>query len=51
MRDDERDTPAAANASDHGDYRPSGAIAVTLFLAATIVVLWGFIYILSLVRG
>lgn len=51
MRDDERDAPASGGASDDGVYRPSGAIAVTLFLAGTIVLLWGFVYVLSLVRG
>lgn len=30
---------------------PSGAIAITLFLAATITVLWFGMFVLTLVRG
>ncbi len=30
---------------------PSGAIAVTLFLAATITILWLGMYVLNIVRG
>ncbi len=51
MLDDDRDVAARGNDPDGAGYRPSGAIAVTFFLAATIVVLWGFVFILSLVRG
>ncbi|MDR9392455.1 MAG: cytochrome c oxidase subunit 2A [Trueperaceae bacterium] len=41
-------TPDAATPNDAPDATPSGAIAVTVFLAATILVFWFGMYFLNL---
>ncbi|HKI55541.1 MAG TPA: cytochrome c oxidase subunit 2A [Trueperaceae bacterium] len=51
MRDDERTPAERAGSPEGARYRPWGALAVTVFLAAVIVGLWFLVFAISQVRG
>lgn len=51
MRDDERAPADHAGGSDDTQYRPWGALAVTVFLAAVILGLWFLVFAITQVRG
>ena len=47
MSDDERNAPASGDS----EYKPYGALLVTVVLAATIIGFWALMFVLSLVRN
>lgn len=51
MSDDERTAAEVAESGDDPEYKPYGALAVTVFLAAVIVGFWALVFILTQVRG
>lgn len=51
MRDDERAPSEASRSSQETPYRPWGALAVTVFLAAVILGLWFLVFAITQVRG
>lgn len=51
MRDDEQAPAEAADGTGESRYRPLGALAVTVFLAAVIIGLWFLVFAITQVRG
>lgn len=51
MKDDERTPTEQTGATEETSYRPWGALAVTVFLAAVIVGFWFLVFAITQVRG
>lgn len=51
MRDDEGAPAERAGGTEDTHYRPWGALAVTVFLAAVILGLWFLVFAITQVRG
>ena len=51
MTDDERAAPESGETSVDGEYRPYGALFVTIVLGAVIVGFWALMFVLAQLRG